>query len=697
VTVETFWYRRITEIAVILASVSVTIWLWNGYVSSSTSLAPYVISDMAAYASMAVLAMGTLTIILQRRKRVPLLVAATISLLAAAILLSIASTGDMSSPYIPLWVIVALFSAVGGIASFSPLTLALITYAGYLVVQDTLKGSDWINFIVALVIPVMVGFFIWHRRFQGQDRSNQAMSRLARQLSNESSKSEIIINAIADGVVVIDTNNIIQLINPAAEQIIGWGKEDATGLDYRSVMKIIDDQDQVVTDQIDPVQQCLSTNKSVITEKFGLRTVSGKQLFASILVSPISETGSGVIVVFRDITSQRVEERGKAEFISTASHEMRTPVAAIEGYLGLALNPQTAAIDDKARTYLGKAHESAQHLGQLFQDLLDISKAEDGRLNNKPGIVNIPEIVRCIVEDFESQAKEKGLGLLYAPENSKTGTMTIEPIYYANVDQTHFKEIISNLISNALKYSREGTVIVDVTGDDNHIFISVKDTGIGIPAEDLPHLFQKFYRVDNTDTREIGGTGLGLYLSRKLAESMDGHLNVESTYGKGSTFTVDVPRVSREDAEEAKAKAALESAPAPGSSLPTPVQAAPVQSVAVPVAMPTAQPPTTPSQTVSAPTPTPPVAVTQQTLPQPAPTPAAPAQQPPISPAPQAVATPVVPTADIPPVAPVQPQPPASPATATAPPHQPPAAPAQTPAQAPLTEAPVSTSAANTT
>jgi anti-sigma regulatory factor (Ser/Thr protein kinase) len=151
------------------------------------------------------------------------------------------------------------------------------------------------------------------------------------------------------------------------------------------------------------------------------------------------------------------------------------------------------------------------------------------------------------------KATEKGLRYFYKPNPSLEQTDTerkLSPVYYADVDPDHFREITANLIENAIKYTLEGEVIVDVTGDDQTVTVSVRDSGIGIPTEDIPHLFQKFYRVDNTDTREIGGTGLGLYLSRRLAEAMSGNLRVESEYKKGSTFFLDIPRMSHEGALE---------------------------------------------------------------------------------------------------------------------------------------------------
>lgn len=467
----------------------------------------------------------------------------------------------MASPYMAGWVVAALFTTLAGIASLLPTLLIVTGYGVYLAVYTTVSVADWAVYGLAVVLPMSISYLIWSRRFQAQEKSNQTVSVLAQELNQESNKSEIIINAIADGVVLIDATGIIQLINPAALRIIGWGNEDATKLDYRSVLKIIDSKNVLVEDQFDPVQESMRTNQVIITDKFCMRTLSGKQLFVSILASPLNPAGSGVIIVFRDTTAQHAEEQGQAEFISTASHEMRTPVAAIEGYLGLALNPQTAVIDEKARSYLTKAQEAAHHLGRLFQDLLDISKVEDGRLSSKPTMVDVTSFVRTMLEDFTGQVAEKGLSLSFAPDASLTTGQVITPIYYANVDLDHLREIVSNLVTNAVKYTKEGAVIVDITGDDDHIYISVKDTGIGIPVEDLPHLFQKFYRVDNSDTREIGGTGLGLYLAHRLAETMAGHLSVTSVYGEGSTFTVDLPRVNKETA----LNALQQPAPAPAA------------------------------------------------------------------------------------------------------------------------------------
>ena len=363
-----------------------------------------------------------------------------------------------------------------------------------------------------------------------------------------------ILDAVDDGVLAVDQKGNILAINPAAEQITGWSGSDAAGLVFNSVLKITNNDGAEMLDISNPVNRVLRTNENFTTRDLFIKTQSGKITPIFLAVNSIGGSNSGVVVVFRDISKELSDNREQAEFISTASHEMRTPVASIEGYLGLALNPATATIDARAKSFLEKAHENTQHLGQLFQDLLDITKAEDGRLKNEPVVLDATEFARDIWEGLKPKAENKGLEYVFMPDHNATGEKTIMPVFFIHADRDHLHEVLNNLFENAIKYTPSGTVAVNVTGDNDSVQISVKDSGIGIPAEDLPHLFQKFYRVDNSETREINGTGLGLFLSRKLTESIGGKLTVESEYKKGSVFTVKLPRITRENAESLKAK-----------------------------------------------------------------------------------------------------------------------------------------------
>ena len=462
----------------------------------------------------------------------------------------ILSTGDTSSPFIALWMIVGVFAGIFGMYGLVPL---FITLAVYMVMQfsiGALSRESIVTILLAGELPLVISYLIWHTKTEGDASADRTYRDLATELSQVANKSEVVINAIADGVVAVNDKGVIQLINPAAQQIIGWGKQDALALDYKSVLKLLDNKGNEVTPANDPVADALTTNKQVTNNTLTLLTNSQKKLLVSINVSPVGQLGSGVIIVFRDITKEKSEEREQAEFISTASHEMRTPVASIEGYLGLALNPATATVDIRARDFINKAHESAQHLGRLFQDLLDVTKAEDGRLSNNPKVVDVVAFTHDIIQGLKPRADEKGLRTLFKPlpDDETTGERRLNPVYYVNVDNDHLREVIGNLIENAIKYTPKGDIVVDITGDNDKVKISVADSGIGIPKEDQAHLFQKFYRVDNSETREIGGTGLGLYLCRRLTETMNGRLWVESEYKQGSTFYVELPRTSHEDA-----------------------------------------------------------------------------------------------------------------------------------------------------
>jgi PAS domain S-box-containing protein len=366
--------------------------------------------------------------------------------------------------------------------------------------------------------------------------------------------TEFLLSAIVDGVVLVGASNAIHMFSPAASSITGWPAAEAVGLDYRSVIVFIDDHGQPYPPERHPFAQALATHSTVKDSKGFLSTRSGKLVPISLIVSPVVEDvnrmTTGVLGVFRDITSEKMEQNQRSEFVSTASHEMRTPVAAIEGYLSLALNPKVSKIDDHAKNLLEKAHSSTEHLSQLFADLLTASKAEDGRLTSYAKAIEIGEILEQTTDDARFGAQKKGLQMhFYLSTNAAVGSgRVVRPLFYVHADPNRIREVIQNLVDNAIKYTNEGDVTIALTGDNSVVQIQIKDTGDGIPEEDIPHLFQKFYRVDNSLTRTVGGTGLGLYICKKIIELYNGHIWVESHVGKGSTFFINLPRITAEQA-----------------------------------------------------------------------------------------------------------------------------------------------------
>ncbi len=387
-----------------------------------------------------------------------------------------------------------------------------------------------------------------------------------RVMKNERLSSDFILSAIEDGVVMVGDDGQINLFNPAASHITGWPAAEAVGLDFRSVLTLLDAQGKPYPSENHPVGKTLATGIPSRDSKSVLRTKSGKHIPVSIIVSPVIENekpAGSVIGVFRDITKEKAEESQRSDFISTASHEMRTPIAAIEGYLALALNEKIAKMDDNARKYLVKASDSTHHLGALFQDLLTSSKAEDGRLVSYPVVAEIGEIVEQAADAGKFNAKSKGLDLrlVVSGDQEKSTGQVIRPLYYAFVDPNRLREVLQNIIDNAIKYTMEGSVTLRLTGDSTVVQIQVQDTGPGIPPEDVPHLFQKFYRVDNSMTRSVGGTGLGLFISRKIIEMYNGRIWVESQVDKGSTFFINLPRLTGEKALELQRQQASQVSP----------------------------------------------------------------------------------------------------------------------------------------
>ena len=546
--ISRFWLRRLCEVALLSCFTIILLYAWARFIPTGYQLPIGLsVSDLAA----GVAGIGSLIVLilcfwLPRKHETEIGIFVYLLTVAVAAT-TIITSGGVVSPFLVMWIIVAIFAGFFGAIILGMMGLLVILQIIATSVQQGINIQFIIGYLFFGFLPLIFSLVLWIRRQKTDDNT----SSLENKLSAVESKSDVVINAIDDGVLAISKDGNIELINPSAQQIIGWDQGDALGLNWKSVLKLVTSDGKDVEDLENPIVQSLSKNQPTHNDKLFLLTSSEKRILVSIVSSPVGTDGEGIIVVFRDITKEKAEEREQAEFISTASHEMRTPVASIEGYLGLALNPATAHIDEKARDFITKAHESAQHLGRLFQDLLDISKVEDGRMKNNPKVINVNEFLKDIFDGLATKASEKQLNYIFMPDIvGESKEKSLQPIFYANIDPDHFREVVSNLIENAIKYTPSGEVVVNITGDDKQISVSVKDSGIGIPAEDIPHLFQKFYRVDNSDTREIGGTGLGLYLSRRLAEAMSGNLRVESKYKEGSTFYLEIPRMNSSEAKQ---------------------------------------------------------------------------------------------------------------------------------------------------
>ncbi len=431
--------------------------------------------------------------------------------------------------------------------------------------------------------------------------------------NNQAELAIIALNAIHDGVIMTDKQGIIRFINPAAAQMTNHSAENALGLDYGLVIKLESKEGRELNENENPLIQAMRTSTPLESTQVALIVEqSSQRIPIAISMQISSDSSNNRIITFRNITKELEEEGEQAEFISTASHEMRTPVATIDGYLSLALNPQTATIDERARGYLDAAEKASKHLGKLFQDLLDVTKLDDGHIKPHFEPVEMVALIESIAKDYITPAKEAKLNYVFGSDSQMHfgENRHLSQVVYGFVDVGFMREIVTNLIENAIKYTPSGgSIYVNVRGDGDRVLINVTDTGIGISAEDLSHVFQKFYRVDNSDTRVIGGTGLGLYLVKQRAEAMGGKVWAESAFGEGSTFYVSLPRITSDEYEKRMIVIRNQQ-----------MMAAANQPTANPAPTPAPAPAPTPTP-VTAPTPAPAPAPTPVIAPTPAPTP----------------------------------------------------------------------------
>ncbi|MCL5112955.1 MAG: PAS domain-containing sensor histidine kinase [Patescibacteria group bacterium] len=405
--------------------------------------------------------------------------------------------------------------------------------------------------IVFVIIELLLLFF--YIRFKKKSNQNSL---------NPSQISEqdysFIFKSINEGIIVIDKNLNISLFNPAAESITGWQLNDVLKMNIKLMIKLLDDKNKPVSDQDNPFIKVFNTKQNVRNTNLQIVNKDTSTISVSINAFPIKQNDqvTSAIILLRDIDEEKKEEEQLVDFISTASHEMRTPVAAIEGYLSLAMNTKISNIDNNVRDYLQKAYMATSHLGQLFQDLLTSAKAEDGRLTNHPQVIEMGSFLKQLTEDLKFSAQKKGLkielviGSEEKIKNEIVNEKNILPFYYVYADPDRLREVITNLFDNAVKFTPEGGITIGITADQNIVQIFVRDTGIGIPSEDINHLFQKFYRIDNTATRTIGGTGLGLFIAKKILELYNGKIWVESELKKGSTFYINLPKLNDSQVEE---------------------------------------------------------------------------------------------------------------------------------------------------
>jgi two-component system phosphate regulon sensor histidine kinase PhoR len=336
-----------------------------------------------------------------------------------------------------------------------------------------------------------------------------------------------------EGVVAVDSRRRLLFANEAAERLFGLG----TGSVGRLVAELV--RSPRVQEAVDLTLAGPGTHRTelVLSGTEGRATMGPRNL--SVQGTPLpGSPPPGAVLVFHDVTDLRRLERMRQDFVANASHELKTPLASIKAYTETLMD---GALDDTAVNlrFLGQIDEQADRLNQLIQDLLSLARIEAGASAFHHAPLRLGPVVRKIAEAHRSRAEAKGLTYVL---NLPAGEGPL-----VRADDEAVRQILDNLIDNAVKYTPErGRIVVDFRSGPESALLEVKDTGIGIPRDDLPRVFERFYRVDKARSRELGGTGLGLSIVKNLVVSLGGRVTVESRVGEGSTFRLELPRLDVE-------------------------------------------------------------------------------------------------------------------------------------------------------
>lgn len=343
-------------------------------------------------------------------------------------------------------------------------------------------------------------------------------------LSRDKTQLAAILSNMVEGVVAVDRSGRILAINPSLQRLFSLQETDAIGQPFLDVLR---------HSQLDDLIRQVLRHGEIRTEE--VRTFEPVERLFEAHAVPLRVEGAqeGALLVLHDITRIRQLEQIRREFVANVSHELRTPLASIKGF---AETLKMGAVDDKANRmeFLSSIERQAEQMTLLIDDLLDLAAIESGKRAPQPSRVDLAELTREVINSLRPLAERRGVKLIL-PESPAPAPV--------NADLAQMKQVLINLIDNAVKFNREGgSVKISFDIQDDRLTVHVIDTGMGIPSQALPRVFERFFRVDKARSKELGGTGLGLAIVKHIIEAHHGTVGVESREGQGSTFHFSLPR-----------------------------------------------------------------------------------------------------------------------------------------------------------
>ncbi len=364
--------------------------------------------------------------------------------------------------------------------------------------------------------------------------SSALLSQKIVEVELEKARDDAIIRSIGEGIVLTDAQGKILVVNTVAENLI-----ENTAIELKSktlfdAFKLVDKEKNIISADRYPIAIALQTGEKA-EGVFTFHRKDDSNIFLNISANPViqGEKVIGAIAIMRDITEQKEIDRMKTEFISLASHQLRTPLSAIRWFSEMLLSGDAGKMNPEQEDFSRNIYDSIERMIGLVNALLNISRIESGRIMIQPIPTKLDEMVKGLLKELEQSLIKKDLhAIVSVHENLPT----------INLDTRLIRQVYMNLLTNAIKYTENGgdiTIIISRKGEE--IITQVSDTGYGIPKLQQGKIFQKFFRADNAAKKETDGTGLGLYLAKTIIESSQGKIWFESEEGKGTTFWFSLP------------------------------------------------------------------------------------------------------------------------------------------------------------
>lgn len=343
------------------------------------------------------------------------------------------------------------------------------------------------------------------------------------EISSEKSKMETILNYMADGLIAVNKSGRIIHANPKAMEMLNFSEQSILEKKYDELFEVLNDK--LTLEYITKHKEGLIGSESI-----GI----GESIY-NVDYAPFMDENNevgGIVLVIKDITKQQKLENMRREFVANVSHELKTPLTSIKSYTETLLD---GMLDDReiSESFLGVVNSEADRMTRLVRDLLQLSNFDNRKTKWNMSNNDLVKLINQIVIKLHITAKNKNQELEFITEYDKL---------MADFDFDRIEQVLINIVSNAIKYTENnGEVKIYLENKDNNAYIKVKDTGMGIPEEDLPRIFERFYRVDKARSRELGGTGLGLSIAKEIVEAHNGSIEIHSEVNKGTEVVVIIP------------------------------------------------------------------------------------------------------------------------------------------------------------